>query len=590
MAAIDTPNKRGSNYDKYPSVKVQGITWNGWGIISGQLQKSLTGDCPILVLDTYAGVDEDELMEAFRAWQGFEIIRTSSLFRSEAEIRMLTEEYVTEDELFGYLSPLDIGDYFNPESISAARKRLRERSTGMIVLGCGADYVEPNSDLLIYADIARWELQQRFRGKTAHNLGIDNTCESPARKYKRGYFNDWPILDKHKRAIFEKVDYWIDANQAGNPLMIDSGTFMRGIEKTAESPFRVKPFFDPAPWGGQWMKSVCGLDKNKKNYGWCFDCVPEENSLLLDVNGSLFEMPAQNLIYLKPIEVLGEANKARFGESFPIRFDFLDTIGGGNLSLQVHPTNEYIRRTFGIKYTQDESYYILDAEPDAHVYLGTKDGTDGKEMIDELYKAQGSETGFDVEKFVNKFPASKHDHFLIPGGTIHCSGSGALVLEISATPNIFTFKLWDWGRLGLDGKPRPINIGHAAHVIQWNRETEYVRENLVNQITKVGEGEGWTEERTGLHESEFIETRRHWFTGPVKHDTKGGVNVLNLIEGDSAVIESPSSAFDPFIVHYAETFIIPAGIGEYIIRPLVSGQRCGTIKAYVRNQSEKDVQ
>lgn len=583
MTTADTHDKRESNYDKSPSIKVQGNVWTGWDAISRQLKTSLTGDLPILVLDTYSGIDENELMEAFRTWDGFGIIRTSDLFRSENEIKAITEEYVTEDDLFGYLSPLDIGDYFNLDSIACARRRLRDRTTGMIVLGCGADYVEPNSDLLVYADIARWELQQRFRGKTAHNLGIDNTDESPARKYKRGYFNDWPLLDRHKKTVYGKADYWIDADRIGEPLMIDGETFMRGIEKAARSPFRVKPFFDPAPWGGQWMKSVCDLDKSKANYGWCFDCVPEENSLLLDVNDSLFEMPAQNLIYLKPVEVLGEANKRRFGESFPIRFDFLDTIGGGNLSLQVHPTNEYIRRTFGIRYTQDESYYLLDAEPGAHVYLGTKDGTDGEEMIAELYNAQNGGAGFDAEKFVNKFPASKHDHFLIPGGTIHCSGSGALVLEISATPNIFTFKLWDWGRLGLDGKPRPINIGHATHVIQWNRQTEYVRKNLVNQITKIGEGEGWTEERTGLQESEFIETRRHWFTGPVKHDTEGGVNVLNLIEGDAAIVESPSSAFAPYIVHYAETFIVPAAIGEYVIRPLVPGQRCGTIKAYVRN-------
>ena len=96
--------------------------------------------------------------------------------------------------------------------------------------------------------------------------------------------------------------------------------------------------------------------------------------------------------------------------------------------------------------------------------------------------------------------------------------------------------------------------------------------------------DGWREERTGLHENEFIETRRHWFTDIVPHNTNGGVQVLNVIKGDELIVESPTNAFEPFIVHYAETFIIPACVGEYTIRPYGSsvGKYCGTIKAYVR--------
>ena len=100
----------------------------------------------------------------------------------------------------------------------------------------------------------------------------------------------------------------------------------------------------------------------------------------------------------------------------------------------------------------------------------------------------------------------------------------------------------------------------------------------------MAEGDGWREESTGLHPNEFIETRRHWFTAPVEHDTDGSVNVFNLIEGEEAIIESPDNAFEPFVVHYAETFIIPACIGRYTIRPYGAseGKECATIKAYVR--------
>jgi hypothetical protein len=160
-----------------------------------------------------------------------------------------------------------------------------------------------------------------------------------------------------------------------------------------------------------------------------------------------------------------------------------------------------------------------------------------------------------------------------------------MVLEISATPYIFTFKLWDWDRLGLDGKPRPVHLEHGKRNIQWDRTTGWVERNLVNRIEETARGDGWVEERTGLHELEFIETRRHWFTGTVPHHTNGGVQVLNLVEGEEAVVESPEGAFPPFVVRYAETFIVPASVGAYTIRPASpsGGRRLATIKAYVRD-------
>jgi len=251
-------------------------------------------------------------------------------------------------------------------------------------------------------------------------------------------------------------------------------------------------------------------------------------------------MPSVNLIYLKSREVLGEPVEARFGKDFPIRFDFLDTMQGGNLSLQVHPTMDYAREQFGLHYTQEESYYVVDASSDSTVYLGVKPGIDSAAMIRELKEAnQNEDTSFNAEKYVNVLPARKHDHFLIPSGTIHCSGKNTLVLEISATPNLYTFKLWDWGRPGLDGKPRPINIDRGEKVIRWERDTSYVKKELVNRFELIASGDGWSEERTGLHETQFIETRRHTFTKAVTHYTGNSVNVLSLVEGNEVVVESP---------------------------------------------------
>ena len=205
-------------------------------------------------------------------------------------------------------------------------------------------------------------------------------------------------------------------------------------------------------------------------------------------------------------------------------------------------------------------------------------------MFADLREAQQEGNTFDADKYTESWDAKKHDHFSIPAGTIHCSGKDSMVLEISATPYIFTFKLWDWGRVGMDGKPRPININHGEQVIQWDRDKDWVERELIDQIEEIATGDGWREERTGLHHTEFIETRRHWFTKKVLHETKATVNVLNLVEGDQAIVESPSEEFEPFIINYAETFVIPANIKLYTIRPYgeSEGKEIATLKAYVR--------
>ena len=574
---------RKANYDRFPSTKISGTVIQGWENICSLLEEHLKA-YPALAVDFYTGVYEEEVINELHRLSPALFIDTRDLMKPESEIKAMTARFMTDDVLFGYVTNITLNDYFDQDKLKKAREEVIATKGKVVVVGSGAAMVVPAEAVLVYADMARWEIQQRFRRHEVKALGIDNRKDAVSLQYKRGYFNDWRVCDKYKESLFDKVDFWLDTHIATEPKMIDQTTFFKGIEETVHSPFRVVPFFDPAPWGGQWMKEVCDLDPEKENYGWCFDCVPEENSLYFEVNGVRFELPSVDLVLLKSRELLGEPVEARFGKDFPIRFDFLDTVGGGNLSVQVHPTTQFIRENFGMYYTQDESYYLLDAKEGASVYLGLKTGIDKNEMIHDLREAQKGEVVFDTERYVNRLPAKKHDHYLIPGGTVHCSGSEALVLEISSTPNLFTFKLWDWQRLGLDGKPRPINVERGKDVIDWKRDTEYVNKHLANRFTQVAEGDGWREECTGLHPNEFIETHRHWFSKPVTHHTNNSVNVLNLVEGEEAVVESPINAFKPFVVHYAETFIIPASVGEYTIAPYGKsvGQECGTIKAYVR--------
>lgn len=581
-----------SNYNKQPYIEVKGYennhSWQGYGNIVGEVLRAaggLKGERTIIAVDFYPGVRIEEIRENIvDKLQGDLVIFTDEdIFETNEYITDKIAEYMTDDRVFGIMCHLNFKDFINADKLNKVSRKISQAKGRIVIYGIAACLlVKP--DIHIYADMARWEIQQRYRSGEISNWKHDNFKDDALVKYKRGFFFEWRIADRYKKERMDSFNYVLDTNLRNNPKMITGEAYIQGLRQAAGQPFRVVPFFDPGVWGGQWMKDTCDLERDTENYAWCFDCVPEENSLLLKVGEIIAEIPSIDLVFKYPRELLGDKVHARFGTEFPIRFDFLDTMGGQNLSLQVHPLTEYIQEKFGMNYTQDESYYLLDAKEDGCVYLGVRADTSKEEFFSDLEKAQQGIMDFPAEKHVNKFKAKKHDHFLIPAGTAHCSGDNTMVLEISSTPFIFTFKLWDWGRLGLDGKPRPIHLEHGKAVLQFDRNTEWVQKNLINKIETLAEGDGWKEERTGLHEREFIETRRHWFSSAVNHDTNGGVNVINLVEGREAVVESADGQFEPFKVHYAETFIIPASVGKYTIRPCgeSEGKTIGTIKAYVR--------
>ena len=574
---------RKSNYDKYPVTKIEG--YEGAGIVGYEdivknIRQKMTNNS-VIVVDCYPGVNDEEVLPALI--EGIKpscVVKSENIFYDEETLNTMMAAHLTRDRVRGVMYYGPMSDFVDETQRAYYEEKVKECTGVCLVYGVGASLIT-KGDILVYADIARWEIQLRYR-KGMPNFKCHNEKEDVLRKYKRGFFIEWRIADRHKKELYDDIGFYLDTNKENDPKMVSGEAFREGLKQISKRPFRLVPYFDPGVWGGQWMKLVCDLDPKEENYAWSFDGVPEENSIYLQYGDVVIESPAMNVVKYMPENLLGKKNYARFGAEFPIRFDFLDTMGGQNLSLQVHPLTEYIKSHFGMTYTQDESYYILDAGEDGGVFLGLKENIDSEQMVKDLRTAQTGEIKFDAEKYINFFSAKKHDHFLIPAGTIHCSSSNCMVLEVSATPYIFTFKLWDWDRVGLDGLPRPIHIDDGEQVIQWDRTTGWVKENLVNHFEVIEKNDQYEEVKTGLHELEFIETRVITSKEKTFHDMKDGVNVLNLVDGPSAVIESITNEFPPFTLHYVETIIIPAAVKAYSIRPEKENEEIKFIKAYVR--------
>ncbi len=564
---------RKSNYEKYPVSVINGFEGSavsGYEAVINRLKndiKSKNQNKSVLVFECYPGVDKKEILRELEKFSPVLVLDSDACAIDSEQMDEMLKPDLTDDRVFGVITTKTLDFYFNKDKLTSAQKKLEETSSGVcIVIGTGATYIT-KGDILIYCDIARWEIQLRYR-KGMSNWNTSNADAPILTKYKRGFFVEWRLADRLKKRLFDEISYLLDTNEHGKPNMVEGGAFLEGLKQVCSMPFRVQPYFDPGVWGGQWMKEVCGLDREQPNFAWSFDGVPEENALAMRFGDVTVTVPAIDAVFYCPVKLLGDRVHARFGTEFPIRFDFLDTMGGQNLSLQVHPLTEYIQENFNMRYTQDESYYMLDAaESDTFVYLGLKKGIDKNEMLSDLRRAEKGEISFPDDKYVNKIPVKKHDHVLIPAGTVHCSGKNTMVLEISATPYIFTFKLWDWDRVGLDGLPRPIHLDHGEKNIMWDRDTDWVMSNLIGQVELLSEENGLKAERTGLHNREFIETIRYTFSTPQHFSQSESVRMLNLVEGEEITITSPTGQFSPYVIHYAETFIIPAGVTEYVMTP-----------------------
>ncbi len=537
---------------------------------------------PGVVIDGYGGVIWKTvrhcLQERFDEY-GLKVDWTDirEFMKTPAEIQSIAAPFLgTPGSVWGTRCTGRLEDLFDLESIYKLKEGEGYDLT--VVYGTGASLVTRKAPL-IYLEVPKNEIQYRLRAGSISNLGSAEPPD-PQEGYKRLYFVDWVLLNDYKKRILDRIDLIADAqwNDSVNWMLTD--TLRKGLQQLGRSSFRVRPWFEAGAWGGQWIKDrLQGINRDEVNYAWSFEMIVPENGLLFESNGHLLEVSFDFLMFAAGTAVLGK-HAAVFGDEFPIRFDFLDTWDGGNLSIQCHPSVDYIRREFGEKITQDETYYILDCKEEATVYLGFQEGISADTFRKVLENSRDNNVEVEIERYVQVHKAQKHDLFLIPNGTVHSAGTNNLVLEISATPYIFTFKMYDWLRLDLNGRPRAINIEHAFNNLRFERRGRKVQEELISKQTVISKGDGWQVVHVPTHREHFYDVHRLEFSEEMEVDTRDACHVLMLVEGGSILVKTADGPATRY--HYAETFAIPAAVGRYTL--INEGEEIArVIKAFIKD-------
>ena len=577
LLPLQHPGTKPGNYDIYPAHSLpEGEIFTGFTALAHELMKHR-----VVLLDGYLGVFFSDIREQLQ--QVFEQhnmksdwIDISVALLPESEINNLTAPFLGgDDPLFGTRTTLVLSDFFDTRKLNAIQ--IDESAAITLVYGCGASLCRLKG-FTVYADLPKNELQFRARAGAVTNLGL-RTSDDPKVMYKRFYFVDWVVLNLHKQSLLPSVDLLIDAQRIGEIVWIYGSHLRTAMRSLSHSVFRVRPWFEPGTWGGDWMlRNIDGLNPEVPNYAWSFELIVPENGLLLSHNNILLEVSFDTLMFLEAKAVQGDAFQ-EFGTDFPIRFDFLDTFNGGNLSVQCHPQKEYTKKHFNENITQEETYYILDAAEDATVYLGFQEDIDPAEFEQALIESYDKGKVIDIEKYVKKLPARKHDLFLIPPGTIHASGINNLVLEISSTPYIFTFKMYDWVRPDLDGKPRPLNIKRGMQNLCFGRKGKMVVDELLVTPDLISEGKDWKIFHLKTHADHLYDVHRIHLQTEIEIETFNKFHVLSLVEGCEIEIETTNGEKMSF--SYAETFVIPSAAGSYKVLNKRGGEVI-LVKAFVK--------
>lgn len=304
-------------------------------------------------------------------------------------------------------------------------------------------------------------------------------------------------------------------------------------------PLKLTPAMKETIWGGNKLKTEYGKTADFDKLAESWELTVRSDGMNIIENGEYAGMTLGEYIDKATYAVIGEGYT---GDRFPLLIKFIDA--RDTLSIQVHPADEYSLKNEN-EFGKTEMWYIVDAEEGSELIIGTRPDY----TVETYDKAVAEGT---VEELFTKVKVKKGEVYFIPAGLVHAIGAGLLICEIQQNSNV-TYRVWDFGRLGKDGKPRETHVEKARDVIE-----NHTPEN----IEKMRFACAAERTPTLLAHCDKFKVNKYDFTDLTLCAAKSSFISLTFLEGNGVIVADGTE----YAFKKGETYYIPAGMGEFSLK------------------------
>lgn len=542
----------------------------------------------VVALDGYTTADWTRLVNCLSqqlAAKGIEMeaVKFSDIYKSEKEMHEMLDPYLEWDTskdptlLYGKVFRGGYPAIFDENKKNGLKASLKEAkaAAGKVTVvygyGCLDKEFRELYDVKCYLDVTPKESILRIRRGQFANYG-DKVANKVNLTIRRCYYADFEMAVGLRGELLREgvLDWYLPSDDPDGLQLMSRQTMEEMLSALALYPFRCRPAYLEGVWGGTYIQKLRHLPDTMKYCAWVFDLIPMEVSIVVQAAENQVEFPYFTFLQKEGVPVMGEPCVKKFHGYFPIRFNYDDSWhSNGNMSIQCHSGEKWNKENYDEFGRQDESYYIVEAGQDAKTFIGFRDDADTDEFIEKIKKADTEHEPFDYMKYVSYEESKPGLQVMIPAGTIHSSGRNQLVLEIgSLTIGSYTYKLYDYLRKDLDGKPRPIHTWYGERNLAFERKTSWVRQNIVQKPRTVREGDNWREIILGESDLLYFSLRRLDFQTSIEDDTKGKFHVLSVVNGERIRIRSIDHPERSFEARYLDIVVVPANMGRYVVENL----------------------